>query len=304
LIAKGFIGSLLSSMKIPPPAMCFRYAPACVLRVSGPDAATFLQGQFTNDLSKLTSGGSAYGLWLDRKGRVIADSQVICSSEGESFSIVSLGSSADVIAKHLGDHIIADEVEIADETANFKAVALIGPGAAAWLATQEVAGLRFPGRRALGENWEWVYPVTGSATVEPALADLGHADAMAIERMRIEASIPAVPADIGPADLPNEGGLDEVAISYSKGCYLGQEVMARVKNLGRVRRRLVRVRGTDSPPTAPAVLWFAGRQEGEIRSLAPEGPGFAGLALVAVGLAHPGQAFSLLPGAPETVIIS
>jgi folate-binding protein YgfZ len=291
-------------MKIDPPAVCHRYIPACVLSVTGPDAATFLQGQFTNDLSKLAPGESAYGLWLDRKGRVIADSQVIRSPEGESFSIVSLGSPASVIATHLGDHLIADEVEITDATAEFGGVALIGPGSGAWLAPQPVQGLRFPGRRAALENWEWVYPVTGAPEVEPILSDLAVVDAVAVERMRIEAGIPSVPADIGPADLPNEGGLDTVAISYSKGCYLGQEVMARIKNLGRVRRRLVRVRGPQALPDLPAALWIGERREGELRSAVPDGSGFAGLALVAVGSADARQSLALSAGGPATVVIA
>jgi len=291
-------------MKFRPPALSHPYLPACVLRVTGADAATFLQGQFTNDLSKLAPGGSAYGLWLDRKGRVIADAQVIRASEGEGFSIASPGSSAAVIGKHLGDHIIADEVEMADETGLFRGIALVGEGVGDWLAGQPGAGLRFPGRRAAVENWEWVYPGEAGPAVAAAVAGLPVAEPAEMERMRIEAGIPAVPADIGPADLPNEGGLDQVAISYSKGCYTGQEVMARVKNLGRVRRRLVRVAGTGAVPAVPAGLWRAGQREGELRSAVPTAAGFAGLALVAVGAASPGQALALSAGGPPGVLVA
>jgi folate-binding protein YgfZ len=103
-----------------------------------------------------------------------------------------------------------------------------------------------------------------------------------MERLRILAAIPSVPGDIGPSDLPNEGGLDVDAISYSKGCYLGQEVMARIKSLGRVRRTLVRVAGTGAPPPLPAPLWQSGRKEGELRSAAVTGDGYVGLALISV----------------------
>ena len=102
------------------------------------------------------------------------------------------------------------------------------------------------------------------------------------------AGIPSVPGDIGPADLPNEGGLEADAISYSKGCYLGQEVMARIKSLGRVRRTLVRVTGTVAPPAVPAGLWQGERREGELRSAAPTPGGFDGLALVSVTSAAAG----------------
>jgi folate-binding protein YgfZ len=291
-------------MKIAPPALCHRYLPGCVLQVSGPDAATFLQGQFTNDLSKLPPGGSAYGLWLDRRGRVIADAQVILSPKGDSFSIASPGSPAAVVARHLGDHLIADEVDIADKTAEFRGVALVGERSGAWLAAQPATGLRFPGRRAAVESWEWIYPAADAAEVDAALAGLAAADAPEMERLRIEAGIPAVPADIGPADLPNEGGLDEVAISYSKGCYIGQEVMARVKNLGRVRRRLVRVAGPGAAPTVPAALWLADRRAGELRSAVPTAAGFAGLALVPVDAAEAGQALALAAGGPAGLTVT
>ncbi len=75
-----------------------------------------------------------------------------------------------------------------------------------------------------------------------------------MELMRIQADIAAVPRDIGPDDLPNEGGLEKIAISYTKGCYLGQEVMARLKSMGQVRRQLLRVTGTGAPPAVPAAF--------------------------------------------------
>ena len=108
------------------------------------------------------------------------------------------------------------------------------------------------------------------------------ADEMA--RRRIEAGIPAVPADLGPGDLPNEGGLEADAISYTKGCYLGQEVMARLKAMGTVRRRLVRVAWAgEEILTLPAALFLGARQVGELRSAAPEAKGGAiGLAMVSL----------------------
>jgi folate-binding protein YgfZ len=94
--------------------------------------------------------------------------------------------------------------------------------------------------------------------------------------------MPAVPIDIGPADLPQEAGLDAEAISFTKGCYLGQEVMARLQSMGQVRRRLVRVLGSGSPPPAlPVPVFAAARQVGELRSAVTDGgEGWVGLALV------------------------
>ena len=82
--------------------------------------------------------------------------------------------------------------------------------------------------------------------------------------------------------MPNEGGLETEAISYTKGCYLGQEVMARLKSMGKVRRQLARVCGAGQPPQLPAPVFQAGRKVGEVRSVVSEGAGWIGLALVSL----------------------
>jgi folate-binding protein YgfZ len=274
--------------------------------VSGPDAAAFLQGQFTNDLDGIEPGRAVYGLWLDRKGRVIADSHVVRSPDGEGFWIASISSSAPVVARRLGDFIVADDVAVEDVTAGWRGHALMGAGTGAWLAAGPRAGLSFPGRRGAGENWEWIYPAADAGSAQAALSGARVAGPDEVERLRIAAGIPSVPADIGPADLPNEGGLDTQAISYSKGCYLGQEVMARLRSMGRVRRTLVRVRGSGAPPGVPAALWRGDRREGDLRSAVADagGGGYAGLALVSVAAGQGGGPLSLGAGVPPSVEIA
>lgn len=296
------MGNLLPLMKFPDSIVIHAYSPACVLRVGGPDAATFLQGQFTNDLGRIAPGHAVYGLWLDRKGHVIADSFVILDREGEGFWIVSVTSPAASVAGHLEAHIIADDVTVADETASWLGTALVGAGAGAWLAGEPRGGIVFAGRRHAGESWEWLRPSADAVPAE-ALAGARTADAAEMERMRIAASIPSIPADIGPADLPNEGGLDAVAISYSKGCYTGQEVMARLKSRGRVRRVLVRVRGSGAIPGLPAGLWQGENRQGELRTVVEQAGGYAGLALVPAAIVAAGEGLATSQGAGPTVEI-
>jgi tRNA-modifying protein YgfZ len=293
-------------MLFPASAVVFPYRPACLLRVFGADAAAFLQGQFTNDLGRIAPGQAAYGLWLDRKGRVIADSHVVRAGDGSGFWIASIRSPAPIVARRLEDHIVADDVAVEDVTASWSGVSLIGEGAGAWLAGETRAGLCFPGRRNSGENWEWVYPDGESRSVEAATSGARRIAPDDAERMRIASGIPSVPSDIGPADLPNEGGLESLAISYSKGCYLGQEVMARIKSMGRVRRTLVRVRGRGAPPALPAALWRGDRREGELRSAVPDagGQGYSGLALVSVAGLPGGGPFALAQGGAPAVEIA
>jgi folate-binding protein YgfZ len=295
---------LLSLMKIPESISIHRYAPAAVLRATGPDARTFLQGQFTNDLSKIGPGESAYGLWLDRKGRVMADSRVVQGDGVSEFWIVSTFSPAAAIGSHLGAHLIADDVEIADETAAWRGISLVGAGSGGWLASERRPGLSFPGRRDAGEGWEWIVREQDLAAAVAAVSGARELSADEVERLRIASGIPSVPADVGPSDLPNEAGLDRVAISYSKGCYTGQEVMARIRSMGRLRRELVRVRGGGPLPRLPAALWRGDRREGELRSAVGDAGGFHGLALVSASSASAGVALALAVGSHPTVEIT
>lgn len=251
-------------------------------------------------------GQAVYGLWLDRKGHVMADSHVIASADGARFWIASVSSLARDVASRLESHIIADDVAIEDVTAGWRGLSVIGAGSGAWLSAEPRPGLAFPGRRDSGENWEWIHAAGDSASADAATAGARRVGAAEVERMRISSGIALVPADIGPADLPNEGGLDAAAVSYSKGCYLGQEVMARLRSMGRVRRALVRVSGIGEPPPVPAALWRGGRREGELRSVAPDagGGGFSGLALVRAPSGQPGGPLSLAADGPPSIEVA
>jgi folate-binding protein YgfZ len=283
----------------------FPWRPACWLRVTGEDAGAFLQGQFTNDLRALASTRGVYGLWLTVKGKVLADSFVLAGGSPGEYWVGSYFSPAAVVRHRLEGHVIADDVIITDETESWAGLCVLGEGANALLAEAPRAALVFSGRRHRGPAAEWMYPV---AAGEPAWAAALWASGRRIEseerdRQRIAAGIPAVPADIGPNDLPNEGGLETDAISYTKGCYLGQEVMARLKSMGQIRRRLVRVRGTGAePPACPAPVFTEARQVGELRSAVRDGAeGWIGLALVSRLQVAPGAALALAAGGPPAL---
>lgn len=259
------------------PSGFFDWSPAAWLRVTGPDALPFLQGQFSQDLRPVAAAAShgsepAYGLWLTLKGKVEADGFVFRGDRADEFWIGSYFSPAPVIRARLEGFIIADDVTIEDHTDAWTGITWVGEAPAA------PAGVfAFTGRRGFPVSRDWVcrrevrVPVTGARVDEEV-----------VERARIAARIPAVPADAGPGDLPNEADLDAAAVSYTKGCYLGQEVMARLKAMGQVRRRLVRVAGTGSRPIAlPAPVFAGERQAGEVRSAVADGVGgWIGLAMV------------------------
>jgi len=303
-----------------PKACQFLFRPAAVLKVTGDDAFPFLQGQFTQDLRPAkTEAQIAYGLWLNQKGKVLADSFML--RHAGDWLVASLFSAAAVIRERLETYVIADDVVIDDETERWAGISLLGakaaerslesigigaslPAAGHFCAIE--GGFIFPGRRSIEPNWNWLYPVAPENPGHPGLAgDAIGLDFTAMERLRIEAGIPSVPRDIGPEDLPNEGGLDRDAISYTKGCYLGQEVMARLKTMGQVRRRLMRIAGPVVPPMVlPAPLFSEGKKIGELRSAALAEQGFVGLAMISLlGLAG-GRLLSLSSDKPGDIAIT
>lgn len=284
----------------PPAAAAFhRYSPAAWLRARGADAGEFLQGQFSQDIRPAREGSVVYGLWLDNKGKVLADSYLGIGSASDEYWIASVASPGAAIRRRLEEFIIADDVVIEDGPPG-AAVALLGEGGGAWLASAPRPGVYFRGRRTLAENWEWIFPQSAGDEVTAALGGMPELVAADLERLRIRDGLPAVPADLGPGDLPNEGGLEAEAISYTKGCYVGQEVMARLKSKGRIRRQLRRVAGSGPVPAVPAELWQEAARVGELRSAVADaaGGGYAGLALVSLAGIRPDLPLALGRGGP------
>ncbi len=116
--------------------------------------------------------------------------------------------------------------------------------------------------------------------------------------------VPRVPQDVGPGDLPQEGGLERDAVCFTKGCFLGQEVMARLRSMGRLRRRLMRVRGEGALSGGlPAALYREGVRCGELRSVYCTEEGYVGLAMISLPVLGACRLLSLSPEGPANVII-
>jgi folate-binding protein YgfZ len=272
----------------------YEYSTRTHLLVSDEDAADFLQSQFTNELRPFEQGRCTYGLWLDVKGKVLGDSYVLCDGD-EQFRLISELSDAATLVQKLESHIIADDVVI--ETApDLVGFALVGAEADAVLSALSLkvpaAGsfesgsdcLVLPGRRARASAYE-VLCLTAAAVdrVRAVLSQEGvgmvSADRMADER--IAAGYPLVPVEVGPSDLPGEGGLESDAISFTKGCYLGQEVVARMHNVGRPQRTLFVVSGSGEAPACPLAIYNGEtKQIGELRTAVATEAGWQGVAML------------------------
>lgn len=270
-----------------------RARPSAWLRVEGPDAASFLQGQCTQELRHLRPGQSTEALWLSHKGRILGESLVIRETDARWW-LWSAHTGGEALRTRLEDFIIADDVTVHAEESAWEQVTLAGEASAAWLGAAlgspppggagPVAafggGWLFVGRRGLPRVWDWLRPLAPGVAPEPPAA-LGELSAVALHRARLAAGVPAIPAEFGPQDLPQEAGLEEIAVSFTKGCYLGQEVMARLHAMGQVRRRLLRVAGPGTPPATGVELRHNDKRCGELRATVGDGrDGWFGLALV------------------------
>jgi hypothetical protein len=305
------------------PEIRFAFFPRSTrIRVHGSDAATFLQGQFTNDLRPFSPGGAAYGLWLDQKGKALGDSHVLVGG-GEAFEVVSERSQADVIRTRLEAYIIADEVCVEDASSSTSVVVVAGDGASEAMHAlgleaapqgrfSSLGAMRSWHSREAGRTpaWAVMHDSAESAALRSRLGTVAReAPVEFLTALRVMAGVPVAPDEIGPRDLPNEGGLEHEAISYTKGCYLGQEVMSRLRNLGRVRRRLFVVHGgppddEQLPPLPTTLIGDDGEVVGDLRNAvrSPDGPGaWVGLAMLRVHATEPGMELHLAGKSGPTV---
>lgn len=249
-------------------------ADTAVVRITGEDAAAFLQGQCTADLRGVALTDA---LWLNRKGRVLAHTVVAQEADG-SFLLLCPHLAADALIAVVTANVIADDVVATDETVRWRRHV-------AWGAEPTHAGAKALATRRFGvEAWDVLMP---AGTVAPGELR-GFAE---LESARIAAGVPSVPADCGANEFPQECGLD-AWVSYAKGCYLGQEVMARIQSMGSLRRILRRVEG---PVTVGLKLRTA---EGKVAGVVRSAAGQVGLALVSVDLVEGADLGGVRLGAP------
>lgn len=238
------------------------------LELTGNDRVTWLQGLFSNDLKKLSTGQGCYGTHLTVKGKMLADLTV--HARAESLFIVTEASARKTFVEALDRYLIREEVEIRDHVATWDEINVAGPatpddalvtlrlhGPAAMAAlekagvagSEQLAGLPehafldLPGSvlviRTAG-GYDVHLPRRDAPGLQERLAP--HTTPVplaALEVVRVEDGVPRFGLDMDENTIPIEAGLEARAVSYTKGCYVGQEVIARIHSQGHVNRHLV-----------------------------------------------------------------
>ncbi len=236
------------------------------LRLGGADRQRFLQGQVSNDVRLANAEATLYACVMTVKGKMSAD--IFIRTEPESFSLDAEPELREALAARLERYIIADDVTLEDVTDSQLLVHVIGP--------REITELPAPlashvGRARSNRFGRDGIDLFGPRTELAALrAWLGADELAADERelLRISEGVPRWGLDLAEDTIPVEAGLEERAISYTKGCYIGQEVISRIKSVGRVNHHLRRLRAS-VPMVIGEKLESGGKAAGEVTSAAP-----------------------------------
>lgn len=226
-----------------------------LISLSGPDAERFLNGQITQEVRDL-GNRCLPACVTDAKGRLQHFISVATGPEPGTFLIVCRPDEAEALFARFDRYLIADDVTLDDLSGQWEFVHASAPlGEPAMI--RERNHLFSPG-------FDLWWPA-GTAPDLPAPLDPGET-----EERRIARGIPAWGAELAEGMLPPEAGLDREAISYRKGCYIGQEVLSRIKSAGKVNRRLTAFDLEGAAEPGDSIL-FDGEVAGEITSVSPSG---------------------------------
>ena len=243
----------------------FRLLPGLgVIRIAGADATAFLHGQLTADLRRLEPGLSLFAAWCSPQGRVIALMRVAPVPDG--FLAVMPRELCSPVRERLGRFVMRSRVRLTDESGELVVAGVDGRAAGSFESLEGVTALRLPEERDL--------LVGTPAQLRDALAGVPEAGTDSWELACVRLGEPEVYPATSEVWVPQMLNLDLLgAVSFTKGCYPGQEIVARTQHLGRIKRRLFRYRVEGGLPPAPgAALCLGSTKVGEVVRSANAGP--------------------------------
>lgn len=263
-----------------------------VADLTGPDRVRYLNAVTSANIQGLASGDSAIGVLLNAQGHILAELRALALPD--RLTILSHAMAAERTLATLDKFIIMDDATLTDRSTEFGTMALVGPGAVEIAAEitsvnpdkfpnnahveADVEGTRCRVLHAcfLGvPGIEWLAERAHLATLWKVLAESaksrggGIAGYRAINALRLEAGSPWFGADFDDRVIPHEAGIEQSHISYTKGCYTGQEIVERVRSRGRVNRRLTGLAFGGNGIPEPGARLLAGQDEvGRVTSAA------------------------------------
>jgi folate-binding protein YgfZ len=245
------------------------------LRLAGADRLAYLQGLLTNDMAALSAGHGCYACLLTAQGRMIADLYVM--ETGEAVLMDLVGDVAGKVASHLDQFVFSEDVQVVDETSATSQLGVYGPGSATVIShvldgspesshesfgsmnildnrqrTWRGAAVTVVRRDDLGvRGFDLFVARDRAGELADGLRGCGAVDVATdvAEVCRVEGGVPLFHQDMDEDTIPLEAGIEDRAISLTKGCYVGQEIIIRVlhRGHGRVAKRLV---GLTLPPSS------------------------------------------------------
>ncbi len=271
------------------------------LRLTGADRVRFLNGQVSNDMRLATADRSVYTGVMTIKGKLCADAFV--HDAGDALLLDAPGELRETLTARLERYIIADDVQIEDVTESLGLLHLVNfasagsfsegpPALAAW--ADEVRVVRT--NRFQPAGLDMYFEASRAHETHARVSDAGFTELNedALESLRILLGVPKWGAELDENTLPAEAGIEARAVSFSKGCYIGQEVVSRIRSVGHVNRQLCGLRALDSSPLYVGMRLFpaddtGGKEIGRITSAAPSA-GHGGAAFIALGYLRRGSA--------------
>ena len=233
-----------------------------LLEFRGPDAVRFLNGQMTQDVRKVIGTDIALPSCItDAKGKL--QFRVWIHARGEALMIEGPEDSSEALEVRLTRYLIADDVDVTNLSGKWRLHHLTGINGA----LPDEMMTRSSQRYHLQGIDCWV----SAGETPEALDDLPVLDGDALESFRIAQGVPLWSNELADGLLPPEAGLDATDISYHKGCYIGQEVISRIKSAGKVNKHLTRFRfAADLPTDGLRLIDADGKPAGELTSIAPQ----------------------------------
>lgn len=302
-------------------ASLFRLASRGLIEVRGDDRQRWLDGMLTCNVKALAPGGGAHGLLLTPQGRIVSELHVL--HRGDALWLETEASAIAGVIARLAKFVIADDVALAEATPQWARLALEGEGALAVLAacggavpargygveSARIAGAELVAARfgfTHAESLQLFVPRASEDAVAAALIAAGAVleSDEAFELRRVEAGRPWLGKELDESVLPAEARLDGVAVAVDKGCYMGQEVVARMRSRGRHSHLLVGLRFTGSVLPAPRSPLASERGEVGSVTSAVRSPRFGaiGLGFVQAPLAEPGTRLRVGAGGEARVV--